>query len=77
MAHTVTTAILHYVQYENLDCLFRTGGNKCLIFFLLKKAYRNRVNRLEKRVLAARGGGTPYIRGGSARQGNLFQSSGI
>ena len=26
-----------------------------LIFFLLKKAYRNRVNRLEKRVLAARG----------------------
>ena len=80
MAHTVATVILHYVQYENLDCPLEQVVINVLIFFLLKKAYRNRVNRLEKRVLAARGGGgggTPYIRGGSARKGNLFQSSGI
>lgn len=77
MAHTVATVILHYVQYENLDCPLEQVVINVLIFFLLKKAYRNRVNRLEKRVLTARGGGTPYIRGGSARKGNFSQASGI
>ena len=55
MAHTVATVILHYVPYENLDCPLEQVVINVLIFFLLKKAYRNRVNRLEKRVLAARG----------------------
>lgn len=60
MAHTVATVILHYVQYENLDCPLEQVVINVLISFLLKMAYRNRVNRLEKRVLAARGGYSLY-----------------
>lgn len=47
MAHTVTTAKLHYVLYANLDCPLEQAVINVLIFFLLKKAYRNRVNRQE------------------------------
>ena len=37
MAHTVAAVILHYVLYEKLDCLFRTGGNKCSNFLFIEK----------------------------------------
>ena len=37
MAHTVTTVILNYVLYENLDCLFRADGIRCFNFLFLEK----------------------------------------